>query len=485
MSSGEGRVSDTSGLPYDLRQSASKFRAIRRIVLPSRHPAKSDQLVFRVRGDDRGAIEQKLLPGSKPLKHVVTTVGRLMRQSSTGLAPGHDILRGRSILQVIPELDTGGAERTTIDIAAALAEAGARPLVACQGGRLIAELQAKGGIWLPFPAKTKQPLAMALNVGKLRKLIRDETVALVHARSRAPAWVARGATILTKTPFATTYHGSYSGRSALKLLYNSVMARGDVVIANSAYTAERIRLLFPFAAPVVRVIPRGTDFRLFSPAAVDSTRVHKLRQQWGIAPDERIVLLAARLTGWKGQRILIEAANLLTARGLSDVRYVLAGDEQGRSSYVKELDALIRKAGLEKIVLRVGHCSDMPAAFLAAAVVAVPSTEPEAFGRSAVEAQAMGTPVVVSDHGAVPETVLAPPQVAEDERTGWRVPPGDAPALADALAAILALGATAREALSLRARHHVQACFSVQQMCADTLDAYSTLLAAWSDRSPP
>jgi glycosyltransferase involved in cell wall biosynthesis len=418
--------------------------------------------------------------------HVVTTVGRLMRQSSTAaFAPSHDVLCGRTILQIIPELDAGGAERATIDIAATLAECGARPLVASRGGRLVGELQAKGGIWLPFPAKTKQPLAMALNVGRLVRIIRDEAVDIVHVRSRAPAWVARGATLAAKIPFVTTYHGSYSGRSALKLLYNSVMARGDVVIANSEFTAARIRLLFPFAGAHIRVVHRGTDFRLFSPAAVDPARVRKLRQQWGITPDERIVLLAARLTGWKGQRVLIEAAKLLVAQGLTDVRFVLAGDDQGRGGYVKELDAQIGKAGLEGVVLRVGHCLDMPAAFLAAAVVAVPSTEPEAFGRSAVEAQAMGTPVVVSDHGAVPETVLAPPQVPADRRTGWRVTPGDAQALAEALANVLALGATARDSLSLRARAHVESRFSLQQMCAETLDVYASLLAARAGEPPP
>jgi glycosyltransferase involved in cell wall biosynthesis len=325
---------------------------------------------------------------------------------------------------------------------------------------------------------------MALNVGRLVRIIRDEAVDIVHARSRAPAWVARGATLAAKIPLVTTYHGSYSGRTSLKLLYNSVMARGDVVIANSEFTAARIRLLFPFAGAHVRVIHRGTDFRVFAPAAVDPARVHKLRRQWGVTADERIILLAARLTGWKGQRVLIEAAKILVEQGLTDVRFVLAGDDQGRDGYVKELDAQIGKAGLAGLVLRVGHCDDMPAAFLAAAVVAVPSTEPEAFGRAAVEAQAMGTPVVVSDHGAVPETVLAPPQVPADQRTGWRVTPGDARALAEALANVLALGATARDSLSRRARAHVENRFSLQQMCAETLDVYGGLIGAAAGDPP-
>src|SRR5579872_6004597 len=97
-------------------------------------------------------------------------------------------LAGCTILQIIPELQSGGAERATIDIAAALAAVGARALVASYGGRMVSELQAKGGVWRPFPAKTKNPLAMYLNQRRLADLIREEGVALVHARSRAPAW---------------------------------------------------------------------------------------------------------------------------------------------------------------------------------------------------------------------------------------------------------------------------------------------------------
>ena len=157
------------------------------------------------------------------------------------------ILAGRTILQIIPELDAGGAERTTIDIAAALVDAGARALVASDGGRLVSELQARGGLWVPFPAKTKNPLFMALNVGKLVRLMRNEKVDLVHARSRAPAWVALSAARKTRLPFVTTYHGAYAGKSQLKINYNSIMARGDVVIANSQFTADRIIEMHPFA----------------------------------------------------------------------------------------------------------------------------------------------------------------------------------------------------------------------------------------------
>jgi glycosyltransferase involved in cell wall biosynthesis len=393
-------------------------------------------------------------------------------------------LSGRTILQIIPDLEAGGAERTAVDVAAGLAQVGARPVVATTGGRLVGELQAKGGIWAPFPASAKNPLAMAINVRRLVKLCLDEGVTIIHARSRAPAWVALGAARALNLPFVTTYHGSYGGRSSVKLLYNSVMARGDVVIANSHYTAELIRAVYPPAVERIRVIHRGTDLAAFAPAAVAPERVEAMRRAWGVAPDERVVLLAARLTGWKGQRVLIEAAAELKKAGLDGVAFVLAGDPQGRDGYLKELDLAIKARALDGVVRRVGHCTDMPAAFLAASVVTVPSTEPEAFGRSAVEAQAMGTPVVVSDLGAVPETVLAPPDVAAHERTGWRVPPGDPRALASAIVEALSLGASAREALASRARGHVERHFSLERMVADTLDVYCALIEGRIARVP-
>lgn len=385
-------------------------------------------------------------------------------------------LAGRTVLQIIPSLDAGGAERTAVDIARGLTEAGARALVATEGGRLVAELQAKGGIWIPFPAADKNPLAMMLNVRKLVRLCREEGVELIHARSRAPAWVALAAARKLGLPFVTTYHGSYASRSAVKTLYNSVMARGDVVIANSAYTAGLIVAKHGFARDRIRVVNRGTDFSAFAPSAVAPERIQALRKAWGVEPHHRIVLLPGRLTSWKGQRVLIEAARILRDSGDTDTAFILAGDHQGRDGYVRELDKLIAEAGLEGRVRRVGHCSDMPAALLAASVVTVPSTEPEAFGRVAVEAQAMGAPVVVSDLGAVPETVLAPPQVSAAERTGWRVQPGDAAALAAGLREALGLRPSAREALAMRARRHVERHFSLEAMVADTLDVYCALL---------
>ncbi|MDQ0395960.1 glycosyltransferase family 4 protein [Labrys monachus] len=390
--------------------------------------------------------------------------------------PKEERLAGITVLQIIPSLEAGGAERTTIDIADALTRSGARALVATEGGRLVGELQARGGLWVPFNASTKNPLRIWGNARRLERLIREERIDLVHARSRAPAWSARLATRRLGLPFVTTYHGSYAGGNSWKKRYNGVMAEGDVVIANSYFTAETIAENWPEARERVRVIHRGTDLTAFSPSAVSFERVEVLRRAWNIEPHQRIVLLPGRLTAWKGQRVLIDAAALVKQRGLEDVAFVLAGDPQGRDGYVADIDARIAERGLRGAVHRVGHCSDMPAAYLSAAAVAIPSTSPEAFGRTAVEAQAMGCPVVVSDHGATSETVLAPPEIVGNRRTGWRTAVGDPEALAEALIEALTLGASARDGLAARARAHVEAHFSLDVMCEATLDVYGELL---------
>jgi glycosyltransferase involved in cell wall biosynthesis len=383
-----------------------------------------------------------------------------------------------TVLQILPSLETGGAERTAVDVAAALAAAGHRALVASEGGRMVAELEAAGAEPVPFPAATKNPLSMALNVGRLAGLVRRERVDLLHARSRAPAWVALAAARRTGIPFVTTYHGAYRAGSRAKALYNSVMARGDAVIANSAWTAAEIAARYPFAAPRIVTIPRGSDLSAYDPAAVSADRRAAVAAQFGLTADETrpVVLHLARLTGWKGQRVLIDAVARLAADG-TRVLAILAGDAQGRDGYADDLRRRIAAAGLGEAVRLVGHCSDVPAALALATVAVVASTEPEAFGRAAVEAQAAGVPVVATDHGAAGETVLAPPQTPAAGRTGWRVPPGDAAALAAAVAAALALAPAERAGLAARARAHVAGAFSVAAMTDATLAVYARLLA--------
>ncbi len=398
------------------------------------------------------------------------------------------------ILQVVPELSAGGAERTTIEMAEAVSRAGGRALVVSAGGRLEDELAEAGGELIRFPAKTKNPFAILYNAARLAQLIRSRGVSLVHARSRAPAWSALLAARRTRRCFVTTYHGIYNQNSGLKAWYNGVMARGDAVICNSEYTAEIVRGRHPEAARRVGVIYRGVDLNAFDPASVCAERVRAVREQWGVNGAKRIVLLPARLTRWKGQTVLIEAAAQLLARGeYGDVAFVLAGDEQTRSSFKAELEASIESLGLRGRVFIPGHCADMPAAFKASAFTVLPSIEAEAFGRVAVESQAMGCPVIASNIGAFPETVPAGPgmlaHAASSEAAAgedgaqcqaapgpWLFEPGNASALSESLRYALAMDGGALEALRQRGIERVRSSFSTRALQLQSLTVYDRLL---------
>ena len=339
---------------------------------------------------------------------------------------------------------------------------------------MVAELEAAGGTHFEMAVHSKNPVVMALNVERLARLIAREKVGLVHARSRAPAWSALAAARRAKIPFVTTYHSRVHEKPRLKVFYNSVMTRGDAVIANSQFTAGRIRAIHAPDEARIFTVPRGVDIDGLAPEAVAPGRVEALCGRWGLDGDAGTVFLhPARLTRWKGQSVSIEAARLLRTRGVTGFSVLLAGDAQGRDNYAAGLRQEILLADLEAHVRLVGHCDDMAAAYALSDVVLSPSIEAEPFGRTAVEAQAAARPVIVSDAGGQRETVLT----AAGAATGLCVPPGDAGALADAMAQLIALGPEGRAAMGARGRAHAAAHYSVAAMCNTTLGIYARLLA--------
>jgi glycosyltransferase involved in cell wall biosynthesis len=382
-----------------------------------------------------------------------------------------------TILQIIPSLDTGGAELSTVEITSAIVAAGGHALVATEGGRLAHRILEAGGEIVPFPAASKNPLRLMANARALATLIRERQVDLIHARSRAPAWSALSAARATKRPFITTYHGAYAEKGPLKRAYNSVMARGDLVIANSRYTAALITSRYGTTADRLRVIHRGVAPAAFNRLSVSPERLEVLRSAWGIAEGQQVILHAARLTRWKGQEVLIQALGELTKKhAQSDWQAVFAGDDQGRSEYSAELKHQIAALGLTDRVKLVGHVDDMAAAFALASVSVIASTQPEAFGRTAIEAQMAGCPVIATNIGAPPETVLAVSSVQPGEQTGWLVPPGNAIELTQALHEALTLTTTERLALAARAQHHAATRFSLSAMQHATMGVYDELL---------
>jgi len=376
-----------------------------------------------------------------------------------------------TLLQVVPELETGGAEQTTIDVARAVIEAGGKALVATRGGRMTARLEADGGRLAQMPVQSKNPLVMLGNAARLVDLIRTEKVSLVHARSRAPAFSALWAAQTTKTPFVATYHGVYKAKSGLKRWYNAVMTRGDLVIANSDYTRDHLLAEHGTNPDKVVTIPRGVDLDRFNPSWVTPDRVEALKAAWKIEPGDRRTrfVLAGRLTRIKGHATIIEAAQRLRAQGRDDFLIIFAGDDQGRTGFGEELARAVSDAGLGDAVRIVGHCDDMPAAYLVADVAILPTTVPESFGRAAVEPQAMGRPVIASNHGGTTETVV-------DGASGWLVPPGEPTAWAAAMARAIDLGPGRRLEMGQTGMNRTRQLYRVDAMCEATLAAYQRVL---------
>jgi len=373
--------------------------------------------------------------------------------------------RAPAVLQVVPSLVSGGAERGTVEVAAALVEAGWTSYVASSGGALERDVTRAGARHLTLRLASKNPLVMRRNAHALVRLIRELGIDLVHARSRAPAWSAWAAARATGCRFVTTFHNAYGARTALKRRYNSVMARGERVIAISHFVADHAATVYGIGGDRLRVIPRGVDLDSFDPTRIGAERIADLARQWRLSNDTPVVMLPGRLTRWKGGLDLIAA---IAALGRRDLCCVLVGSEQ-RRGFRKELDAAIDGYELGGLFRIVGECRDMPAAYMLADVVVSASSDPEGFGRVVVEAQAMGRPVVATDHGGARETIV--PEV-----TGWLVPPRDPVALASAIDEALSLGVKEREGLARRAITHVATCFTHEAMCAQTIEVYEELL---------
>lgn len=372
------------------------------------------------------------------------------------------------ILQVLPSLGGGGVERGTVDVAAAVVKAGGRATVVSAGGAMVRELERAGAKHVAMRVDSKNAWQMWRNVGPLAALIAEQGVDLVHARSRAPAWSARAAARRAGVPFVTTFHGTYNFKSWFKKRYNAIMAAGDRVIAISEFIAEHVKANYRVAPERIEVIHRGVDLDIFAPQAVPVARILALAQRWRLPDGVPVVMLPGRLTRWKGQTVFLEA---LARLGDVECMGVIVGGDQGRTSYREELDERIAALGLETKVRIVGDVNDMAAAFMLADVVVSASTDPEAFGRIVVEAQAMGRPVIASRHGAAPETVV-------EGVTGWLVPPADPAALAGAVRVALGLSPEQRRAMARAAEAHARGKFAKDTMCAKTLALYEAVVTA-------
>ncbi|MCK5295889.1 MAG: glycosyltransferase family 4 protein, partial [Alphaproteobacteria bacterium] len=375
---------------------------------------------------------------------------------------------GHVVLQVLPQLETGGVERGTVDTALELKSAGWKPIVVSAGGSMVYELKRAGIEHVEMPVHSKNPFVMYSNISRLAKLIKEKNVDVVHARSRAPAWSAMYATRRTGAGFVTTFHGTYNfGACGLKRLYNKIMTKGSRVIAISNFIAKHITDEYKTDSNKIRIIHRGIDISRFDPARVTAQRIIKLSNQWRLPEDKPVIMLPGRLTRWKGQEVLIKALSKVKNK---EIRCLLVGSDQGRTGYRKELERLVKRCNLESVVHIVDSCNDMAAAYMLTDIVISASTDPEAFGRVAVEGQAMGRVVIATNHGGAKETVIP-------EKTGQLVPPNDPEAMAKAIEWALSLNEENRRLMAGEAVNNARTNFSKEAMCSKTMAVYEEVIS--------
>ena len=371
------------------------------------------------------------------------------------------------VLQVLPEMNQGGVEIGTIEIASALQEKGIKNFVASAGGRLEYNLDKLKVPHFNLPLKTKNPFKMWLNYRRLVKIIKENGINIVHARSRAPAWSAYWSAKTAGAKFLTTFHGTYGlGPKGIKKFYNRVMTYGDLVIAVSNHIKQHILKNYKCDEKKIRMIHRCVNMEKFDVNKMTAERMIKLMEEFHLPEDKPIILLIGRLTRWKGQMLMIDALEKIKDK---DYFCVFVGDDQGRDYYTKELKDAISAKGLDGKFAFIRHVTDVPAMMMISDVVVSASLDPEAFGRIAAEGEAMGRIVIASNIGGSLENI-------KDGVTGRLFESGNADSLAEALLWALNLSTEEREKIGAAAIEYVKQNFTKEIMCNKTIAVYEELV---------
>ena len=380
--------------------------------------------------------------------------------------------KNKRILQIIPNMEIGGAERTVLEITSFLKDKEFSSLVLTSGGKLIGELEKENIEVIKLKIDKKNPYSIIKNFFLFIKIFREKKIDLVHVRSRAPAWSAIFAAKKIGIPVLTTWHGHVSNSSFIKKIYNSRMLKGDAVIDNSAYTAERISKIYNIDLNKIDIISRGVNVESFEGSKFSNTEISNMKKIWSVDDNKIIILFPARLTRWKGHLVTIEAINLLKKEKFFDqVIFLFAGEKAGAENYIKKLNSIITKFKLQENIKLVERIENMPLAYHASDVVLSPSIEPEPFGRIPIEAQAAGKTIIASDHGAVKDTIKN-----GNNFTGFKVKPNDPQALSIAIKQSIIMDKKDLTKMHERAISNVKNNFSLENMCKKTLEVYKRLL---------
>ena len=383
------------------------------------------------------------------------------------------------VLQVIPKLGYGGAETGCYDLAHYLYEQNASSYLVTSGGTLTKFINKKKVKLITLPVQSKNPILIFLNTIILVMIILIYNINIVHARSRAPAWSCLFATKITRRKFVTTFHGTYNFSNSIKKIYNSVMLRSDLIIAGSNFIFSHINenySSFLNSSKKLLTIFRGINLEYFDSKQIKNSEELKLIKEWKIDKSlnfyqKKIILFPGRLTSWKGQEMFVESLNIFKQKNPDKKFYaIILGSDQGRKIFKKKIQRLVEQYRLINDVIFIENCKNMPLAYKISDIVVSCSIEPEAFGRVAVEAQAMEKAIVASNIGGSKETII-------DNKTGFLFKAGDAMSLSDKLSHVFELDETTLKSMGNEGRKNVINKFNVEKMCFSTYSEYKKLIS--------
>ncbi len=416
---------------------------------------------------------------SMPVPDLRVEDRRIAKAAAFAPAPsGEKARKPIAVLIVVPSLDVGAADAGALELTRLLTAAGHRAIVASRAGRLLADVTAAGGEFVPLNLASKNPAVMLRNAAALVRIARERNCDAIHALARGAAWSAWLAARMRGIPFITSWYKGFRDQNVFKHAYNGIMARGDRVVALSEQIAQLVHDRYGTPWQRIAVLPVSVDFARFDPATVSPERVEAIRAAWGVKPETKVILISGRILRRKGHHVVVRAARRLKDMGMKDFLCVFVGEDRGHTRYTGELWDLVLATGTIDVIRMAAPVYDMPAAYAVASVVVSAAVQPEGLQRAILEAQAMARPVIVSDLAAGPEVVLTPPAVPEGRITGLRFPAGDDAALTATLLRLFSMPEPVRRAIGLRGQDWVRAHFNAALVAEQTLKLYGEIAGA-------
>jgi len=380
-----------------------------------------------------------------------------------------------TVLIAVPTLDGGAADAGAVELVRILSEAGHHAIVVSRAGRLVADVTTAGGEFVALDVSTNNPVMILRSAFLLTRLARERHCAAIHALGRAAAWSAYVATRLCGIPFLTSWYKGFREQNFFKRRYNSIMARGDHVIASSEQIAQLINDRYGTPWEKISVVPCSIDLERFNPENVTRERTDAMRAAWGVTRETKVILITGRILRRKGHHVVVKAVKRLKEMGLKDFLCIFVGEDRGRTRYTGELWDLVLTTGTMDVIRMAAPVADMPAAYAAASVVVSAAVQPEGVQRGILEAQAMARPVIVSDLGAGADVVLTAPAVPESRIAGFRFHSGDDAALAAALLRLFSMPEPNRATVGRRGREWVLGHFNADIVAEQTLRVYGRI----------